>query len=297
MLSDIPGCKVVHEHPPPLIAELSDLLEGRMSSSALVELLRETRSPEALGGSCLSGESNQRLSFVIPALAEAFPDARYVWLVRDGRDAVSSFQHRLWYHPRERELRPGVVNSATHRLRGDRVGDLSAKEWEALDSFGRCCWYWGFTQRVISRETERLQLPVFCLRLEALDEELRSLLAFLDLDHPVPALQRSNVSRRRALAALRGPMPSHWWSKRQWQLFLQWCGDPMDRLYPGWRSGMQPGPWQTVAGPWYRAARAVYSHLSRATYPLRSRVARASSGRGSSRWDSRSDRSKQIAKS
>jgi hypothetical protein len=126
LLSSASGCRVVHEQDPPLLAEVCDHLAGRLSRRQMTDVLRRTRSVETIGGERLSGEANQRLSFVLPALAEAFPTARLVWLIRDGRTTVASMHHRKWYHPRETVERPGAVRSwAIHRLRGDEVGDLS----------------------------------------------------------------------------------------------------------------------------------------------------------------------------
>src|SRR6185437_5898005 len=41
------------------------------------------------------GDSSNKLSWLIPELAEAFPHARFVHLVRDGRKVASSYFHKL----------------------------------------------------------------------------------------------------------------------------------------------------------------------------------------------------------
>ena len=55
-------------------------------------------------------------------LASIFPDAQFVWLVRDGRDFVTSALQRGWFDT----SRPGFHSDALERtrLRGDYVGDV-----------------------------------------------------------------------------------------------------------------------------------------------------------------------------
>jgi hypothetical protein len=201
----------------------------------------------------LSGEANQRLSFVLPELAEAFPAAHVIWLVRDGRPTVVSLHRRAWY----RELRP------TQRIEADQVGEMSAASWAGLDPFARCCWYWSFTNRLIERELARLPLRALRLRIEDLSTELPAVWAFLELPGPVPApARRANrvASGRRTGWRL--------WSPRQRRTFTQLCGDPMDRLYPDWRSAMR---W-TLAEELQSLVGRQRAALGAVTRPLRERV-------------------------
>lgn len=265
LLDGLPGCRVVHEASPPLLAEVTGYQRGTLAHHELVELLRRSRRPEAIGGTVLSGEANQRLSFVLPALAEAFPRARIVWLVRDGRDAVASMHHRLWYHPREAALRPPAVRAwADHRIAANRVGDLPAAAWAGLDAFGRCCWYWAYTNRLIARERARLGLPVLCLRLEDLGRRLPALWSFLDLDCPVPP-QLAHANRAS------GGSPLGWrvWSRRQRETFRRLCGSTMDRHYPAW----DVEPVRSASSAFLRReARALRVLMTLRTRALRARI-------------------------
>ena len=231
-LSTPAGCHVGHEQEPLLLAEVTDYLSGRLSHADLVALLRATRSTAALGGECLSGEANQRLSFVLPALAEAFPAARLVWIVRDGRTAIASMWHRRWYQPREAEERPAAVQPwIQHRLRADQVGEMSTAEWEALDGFARCCWYWAYTNRHIERDLARLQLPALCVRIEDLDLRREELVAFLGSAAFLPRqLPRANEATGGT------PLPWRAWSPSERATFRRLCGPVMDRHYPDWEA-------------------------------------------------------------
>jgi hypothetical protein len=231
VLSGLPGCKIIHEHAPPLLSEVSDFLKGRMPEAELGRILRTTRSPEALGGERLAGESNQRLSFILPQLAPLFPQARYLWMIRDGRSNVASVFHRRWYDPREIRVRePQHAPSALSRITADMVGEMTSAEWSALDGFARCCWYWSFTNREIQRRTAERGLNTLKVRLEDLDDRTGELLDFVGLgDQPVPPVKRAN-------AAVHGrPLsPEHWPSA--WKSsFERLCGSVMDEHYPGWR--------------------------------------------------------------
>src|SRR5438067_6829627 len=237
LLDATPGCAVGHEIEPKLLEEVNLYLEGRMSHAEMVSLLRETRSRKAIGGENLSGEANQRLSFVLPSLAEAFPNARFVWLIRDGRSTVASMHHRRWYDRREAEARhPALRDWTRFRIRGDVVGDVSAEDWAKLDAFGRCCWYWSYTNRLIGQEIERLGLEALPVKIEQVDESLPALARFLGLREPprnVGVVDPASAGR---------PLSWRSWSRRHRRVFQQLCGDVMNEHYPGWQSAMRFGP-------------------------------------------------------
>lgn len=236
LLDSVPGASVGHEREPRLVAESVAYLEGRLSHAETVELLRRTRSPEAIGGERLSGEAHHRLSFALPALAEAFPEARIVWLLRDGRPTVASLVHRGWYERNEEELRGPHkrVPWPQHRVRGDLVGDLAGEEWADLDAFGRCCWYWSFVNRLIGRELERLGLPALKLRLEDLESRRPELEAFLGLGTELPAVPVAHRSKK-------SPIGWALWPVERRRTFERLCGREMDEHYPGWREDLERG--------------------------------------------------------
>jgi hypothetical protein len=236
LLDSVPGAAVDHEREPRLVAESVAYLEGQLPHAEMVDLLRRTRSPRAIGGERLSGEAHHRLSFVLPALAEAFPEARIVWLLRDGRPTVASLHHRGWYEPNEAELRGPHKKVPWHenRVRGDLAGDLSPEEWAALDGFGRCCWYWSFANRLIQRDLGRLGLRALKLRLEELDRRRPELEAFLGLRAELPAARVEHRSKT-------PPIGWRLWSAERRQTFERVCGETMDEHYPGWREDLERG--------------------------------------------------------
>lgn len=261
ILSSIPGCSVVHESEPKLLREVVDYFTGHMSHKEMIDFLRQTRSVKSLGGTLLSGESNQRLSFVLPALAEAFPEARYLWVIRDGRKTVASLYHRDWYHPRESEIRsPQLAGWVSTRLHADHVGDMSEKQWRRLDTFGRCCWYWSYTNRLIHHEAQRLNLKIHICKLEQLYDELPSILPFLNLNVPTP----KRIAKSNTTIGLK-PMPWQHWSKKQRAIFTELAGQVMDDHYTRWHDEMPLSFGQELAGFIDRHIR----EIRKATRPIR----------------------------
>jgi hypothetical protein len=278
LISRVPECEVEHERKPVLLGEAIDYLEGRTSHRSMVDLLRQTRGPETFSAKRVAGESNQRLALVLPALAEAVPEARYVWLIRDGRETVDSLHRRLWYHRDEGRVRsmgaqpvPGLRSAlrewAASRPDGHRLGVIDRGEWEAMDRFARCCWYWSYTNDLIERQARALGLQMLELRLEDLSQQMPALARHAGLaEHELGAAPRSNSS-----SDVRNPGFAHW-SRGQWDIFDRYAGGTMDRLYPSWRTSQPASGRISVAGfvsAWERATSSARRRLIGAA--LRSR--------------------------
>jgi len=233
-LSLVPGCVCLHEPSPELILESSAYRYGNISPAELAKILRETRQA-TINGSVYC-ESNQTLSLIIPVLADVFPEARYIWLIRNGLDVVASAYQKQWYtghsenHDRYEDCSALEKAWIDGRIQGDRCGDMRAVEWANLDRFGRCCWYWSYTNRVIEKDLEQYAPGrFFFLRLEEIDKELKKLVDWMGLEVGlVSPVERHNVAKR---------VPYHWtdWSFEERKTFDYWCGNLMDRFYPSWR--------------------------------------------------------------
>jgi hypothetical protein len=277
-LSSVPGCTVRHEHKPPLLAEVDAYVKRRLTKKKMVDLLRRTRAPEIIGGERLSGESNQRLSFVLPAVAETFPDARIIWLIRDGRDVVSSMQQRRVYHPQEAQFRPGASREwSLTRIQADEVGDLQPAEWAALDPFARSCWYWAYTNRLIGRDLTQLPLPSLLVKLEDIASSWPPIAEFLELPRVRPeAIPHSNRSRRE-------PMRWQAWSRRQREIFRQLCGPLMDEHYPQWADEMILGFTEEIHALAARTITTARRSAADLTRPLRDRLGLITQGNADGR--------------
>lgn len=255
VLSQSPDCVCFHEPDPILIREATLYQYGLLSDEWLKAILLSTR-PAMLNGK-VYGESNQKLSSLIPVLAAAFPQSRFIWLVRDGRDVVAStYYARQWYKPvgelvDQRKYLAGSLKLKEwiwYRLRGDLVGDMTTAEWESLSLFEKNCWLWFRTNQIIHQHLSKLPQERWMLvRLNTLFEQLPSLCQFVGIQVPADVEgERHNVSLSRLPPERK---PKRWpdWSDEQRNAFNKWCQEMMDYLFPGWRD--ESGEWCKIARP------------------------------------------------
>lgn len=235
VLSQINDCVCFHEPSPELILESSAYRYGDFSKKKLKEVLLNTRKPSVNGS--VYCESNQTLSLIIPVLAETFPEARYIWLIRNGLDVVASAYQKQWYtghsenQARYEDCSPIAKAWIDGRIRGDQCGDMSYSEWADLDRFARCCWYWGYINRVIEKDLNKYAPGRFyLLRLEEMDKKLRDVLKWMDLKAKIlPLAEPFNRAKRQ---------PYHWtcWSLDKRKTFDRFCGKLMDQFYTSWKT-------------------------------------------------------------
>jgi hypothetical protein len=178
----------------------------------------------------LYGESNQKLSYLIPLLAELGRIVKFIWLIRDGRDVVASIFSRGWYG--EEKVTSENFPWVKYRIQGDLCGDLSTETWSAMTPFEKCCWYWSYTNRTIARDLENVDKATWTMvKLEELFGSLDNILAFLDLPFYPLKVIRANSN----------PVSTHRfevWNREQREAFDFWCGSAMDNWYSGWRESV-----------------------------------------------------------
>jgi hypothetical protein len=177
------------------------------------------------------GIVDHKLAPFIEDLHKGFRGAKFVWLVRDGRDFVASAVARGWYTDHERVDPPNTW--AAYRICADVIGEMGKDEWQQLSAFERCCWYWAWWNRVIYKGLHTVATEdwrIFTLEgLAGQSDELGRLQRFLGLgDIDMPRLWHTN----------KGKGPSRKWSvwtANESASFESLCGELMDQLYPGWR--------------------------------------------------------------
>lgn len=236
VLSQSPDTICLHEPVPYLVEEAARYRCGEVSAESLAELLIETR-PRQMNGKQY-GESANRLSPALPVLASTFPDAKFVWLVRDGRDVVSSGHQRGWFDAEH----VADTQWERHRLRADQMGELDESEWIEWSPFRRICWLWRRTNEMIESDLAALDPDRWrVVRLEDLEASMDDLAAFLDVSPVSWSVPRLNarssnpdfggstvnrVTRVRSFAD---------WGDDENAIFDTECGSMMDVLYPDWR--------------------------------------------------------------
>jgi hypothetical protein len=121
-----------------------------------VAACREAGSAEG-SGPCVSlrdvsryGDASPELMYCAESLVDAFPDARLIQLIRDGRDVVSGMlsdsEALAWF-------RPGFVNvdaEAAHPLLGVE-SEWDQTVWQGLSPAGKCAMRWRGTVRLAAR--------------------------------------------------------------------------------------------------------------------------------------------------
>ena len=235
--ADVPGVRSLHEPDPVLFREASAYWYREANTPAIRRMLRKSRALQEEGE--LYIESNQALSLLIPLVREVFPDACFLWLIRNGREFVPSAVQKQWYtghsenHDRYEDCPPIEKMWIDGRIQGDRCGAVPENEWGEMSQFERCCWYWTYVNRRIEADLGHLLTSdrARIVRLETIESELADLVAWLGIE-PLPgfALPHANRAKRR-------PVGAKEWTEDERNAFDRWCGESMDRWYPGWRSG------------------------------------------------------------
>ena len=151
-----------------------------------------------LSGASVWGDSSNKLSWIMPVLADMFPDARFAHVVRDGRKVASSYLHKLGD---ECYYDAGVAALAAYRDRvpGAVMPPPEKRYWwpqpplhhplfgafRQFDQFQRIAFHWAEVNRTVidhaaalpDRMTARFRLE----DLVADEQALADLFGFLDL--------------------------------------------------------------------------------------------------------------------
>jgi hypothetical protein len=146
------------------------------------------------------GDSSNKLSWLIPDLAELLPQAKFVHLVRDGRKVAGSYFHKLGdecYDDRSTAILrahlgdplgvPPPPPEKKYWWPLPRKDDPAAGAFAGFDQFERIAWHWTEINRVILEALAELPAhQSLFVRLEDLragPETVRELYGFLNLPY------------------------------------------------------------------------------------------------------------------
>lgn len=235
MLSQHPLVDCLHEPRLQMIRLSTELAHSFKTAEAVKNELRaifcESSTTPA---NRLSGESDQDYWNLILILAELMPQSRFVWLIRDGRDVVSSTVSRKWYSPDEEQGDP--LSAEYHnrfvyyRVDGSQCGVMPPHEWRRLSPFDKNCWHWSYINNEISRQLSALPREQWMqVRLEDLTKCTADVFRFLGVQPVEVDITRNNRTEHGI---------KHWrqWSAESQMRFAKWCGMDMDRWYPDWQN-------------------------------------------------------------
>ena len=159
-------------------------------------------------------DSSNKLSWLIPELAQLFPDAKFVHLVRDGRKVAGSFFRKLageCYDDRSTAILrafmegrgPAPPPEKKYWWPLPRRDDPAAEAFARFNQFERIAWHWAEINRVILNDLVSVpQNRRRFVRLEDLNaspEAVRALYGFLGLscrdEHAAMFARPHNVNR------------------------------------------------------------------------------------------------------
>ncbi len=156
LFADHPEVVCRHE-PSPDLFDVGMAKYRLAESDTRADIVRHRHQPvvEARAAGRLYLESNPFLSLLIADLAEVFPRARFLWVVRDPATYVGSAYSKS--PDRSGVMRFYADDDHRPRLRAtDLVGDPHADAWTGFDRFERICWYWNACNGLIDDQLSEL---------------------------------------------------------------------------------------------------------------------------------------------
>ena len=153
------------------------------------------------------GESDQKLSNLIEILHEIFPKAKFIWLLRNAKDVVTSTYSRGWFHdgefniPIRQDLNVSKITSekiySIYRLNGGKIkGAFTEQAWKEMSPFEKNCWYWVYWNKRIEQQLEKIEDKNFIkITLENLEEDIDKLNNFLGLNSFHYEIKTSNKAK------------------------------------------------------------------------------------------------------
>jgi hypothetical protein len=163
-LSDIEGVEMHHEYMVHIVQPLAVRRYLGLADAAVSKtILAETHGAAVHYSSQKTwGDSSNKLSWLIPDLAEILPDAKFVHLVRDGRKVAGSYFRKLsdeCYDDRSTEIlqahyddpakNPAPPPEKKYWWPVPKRGDPSRDAFRRFDQFARIAWHWAEINRVI----------------------------------------------------------------------------------------------------------------------------------------------------
>lgn len=172
------------------------------------------------------GESSLKLGNLIEVVSGLLPRCKFVWIVRNGQDFVSSAYHRGWFSQNQEEFALGNQWIA-YRVNGFEAGGFSQAEWNKMTSFEKCCWYWNYWNSIIDNQLSKLDKDRYIsVRLEDLGDSLPHVQSFLGVPVQELPLSRDNTAKEKIAH------PYSQWNRSEKDSFQKICGEMMSRFYP-----------------------------------------------------------------
>ena len=158
MLSGMPKIEIHHEYNVLTVQKLSVMYQTKIwSPKRCKTLLKDIYEPALYySRQPIWIDSSNKCSWIIDLLADIFPSAKFVLIVRDGRHVVPSFYYKLREEMYDDNSTEKLKNYLKNYDKGAPPPPLEKKFWwhipienseelkkfEKFDRFQRCCYHW-----------------------------------------------------------------------------------------------------------------------------------------------------------
>lgn len=225
-----------HDSFPPIYSYANDKLYNRTSDQSIKERIISLYNACDMSKGIVHGQSDQKLSALIPILAELFPQAKFLWLIRSADSFVNSSYPRGWFRNSEfgygenkEEFFPQLARpsdfDAAHRTNGYLLEIFTEEEWKSMTAFERNCWYWTYWNTMIENELSKIDASRSkMIRLNQLNEKTPEILNFLNLSSVELETKKTNKAKYKKIGRQD-------WNEKMETIYEKWCTEKMNQWF------------------------------------------------------------------
>lgn len=233
ILSQHPTIKAKHEPNWPLIKASTEYEYGIINKDEIKLLLNDLYGlSSTLEKNEIYIESDQKIGNLIQIYQEVFPNAKFIWMIRDPFKFVKSAYTRGWFREENKFTQSGrllldpMYSSRACRVQGNFTKDVSDDKWNIMDSFERCCWYWSYWNRRIENQLKDIDSNKWLLvDIDNLSNELETIKTFIGIDNFDFKSEKRNIAHKK----YRGKYNSFKFSLEQKEMIEKYCLEDYER--------------------------------------------------------------------
>jgi hypothetical protein len=130
-------------------------------------------------------ESDQKLVPMIDILSEIFPNAKFIWLIRNPKSFLKSAKARGWFlndYPiisHKTVLISPYFTSDACRITGSVIGEFTEDNWNELSQDDKILWYWDYWNNLIQDQFEKVSNKKLVIKLENINSECENIFRFI----------------------------------------------------------------------------------------------------------------------
>lgn len=177
ILSTFSGAEVYHEPYPEFIWHNKYAYENHSINPLTVSMIFDAARYEMIRLAFLNNktyiETNNRITFFAHQIAELYPNAKFIHLIREPVSFVKSGFGRNWYHGK------------TIYDEGRIIDHTGVERWRKYETIEKIAWLWGTTNDFILDFKSQTTAPIFEISSKQLfnnAEKVQQLLSFINLD-------------------------------------------------------------------------------------------------------------------